>query len=101
MRVRESLCELEQKDVAFVSSGPLSVTWQKGDRPEDWGDLFNPDMCCTVEDITMENISFNGEKIVEKEKLIKEIRQEINSDYPNTVPAGGTGWGKFNKVDVK
>ena len=82
----------------FVNVGPLSSTWKYGNGPEDWGDLFDADRCCTVEDIHLKNITFNGVKITDGNALVKEKYQKINEDYPNTTPAGGTGFGKVNKV---
>ncbi len=101
VRVSETLDELKRKNVAFVDAGPISATWKKGENPEDWGDFFHPDMCCTVEDITIENVTIAGEKTTDSSKLVRERQLEINPDYPNTTPAGGTGFGKINKVTVK
>ncbi|MBQ3021699.1 MAG: hypothetical protein IJD91_00030 [Clostridia bacterium] len=98
--VSDSYETLESKDIKLVNAGPISATAQRGEGPEDWRDYFEPDMCCTVEDITIENVTMAGEKITDADKLVKETHQKINPDYPNTLPAGGTGWGKINKITV-
>lgn len=58
-------------------------------------------MCCFVEDINLENITFDDVKVTDAEKLVKETHQSINPDYPNTLPEGGIGFGKIKKVNVK
>ncbi len=98
--VSDSYESLESKNIKLVNAGPISATAQRGEGPEDWRDYFEPDMCCTVEDITIENVTMAGEKITDADKLVKETHQKINPDYPNTLPAGGTGWGKINKITV-
>ena len=97
-------CEFDEFDATgmrFVNVGPLSSTWKYGNAPEDWGDLFDADRCCEVDDIYLKNITFNDVKITDGNALVKEKHQKINEDYPNTTPAGGTGFGKVNKVIVE
>lgn len=101
VRVGVSLKELDAQKVKFVNVGPISATFKYTDDPANWGDYFDPDRCCTVDDITLRNITFRDEKITEAEKLVKETHQTINPDYPNTLPAGGTGFGTVKKVDVR
>ncbi|MBO5453876.1 MAG: hypothetical protein J6A69_07960 [Clostridia bacterium] len=101
VKISDSCENLENKNVKLVNVGPISATWKYGDSVETWGDFFDPDMCCTVEDITFENIIMAEEKITDAEKLVKETIQKINPDYPNTTPKGGTGYGKINKVNVR
>ena len=93
--------ELKETNRKFINVGPLSATLKIGDNTDDWGDLFDPDRCCTVEDIYLKNITFKGEKITDKEMLVSELHQKINPDYPNTTPEGGTGFGKVEKIIVE
>ena len=93
---------LMEKNMSFVSVGPLSAVWTNGsDNPDDWGEVFAPDSVCHVEDIYFKNICFTDEKTEQKEDLIKEIKQEINHDYPNTKPKGGTGYGTVGNVIIQ
>ena len=100
INIAESYEGLKDRNISLVNAGPISAVWEKGDR-EDWGDLFDADKCCTVHDITIENAVFAGEKITDADKLVKETHQKINPDFPNTLPQGGTGWGKIENVTVK
>lgn len=97
----QTLTELDSMNIKLINVGPISATFKYTDDKANWGDYFEPDMCCTVEDINLENVVFAGEKITEAEKLVKETHQTINDDYPNTLPQGGTGYGKINKVTVR
>ena len=99
--VQQSYEELEKYNVKLVNAGPISATWKYYENKEDWADFFNPDMCCTVEDITIKNITFNGIKVSDADKLTKETKQKINPDFPNTIPQGGTGFGVIRKVTVE
>ena len=92
--------EVDEMGLRVINAGPISATWKYGESSDDWGDFFDPDRCCTVEDVTLTNIMFNGEKVTDAEKLIKETVQTVNPDYPKTTPEGGTGYGKINKVEV-
>ena len=94
--------ECDEKDVKFVSVGPLSAVWRNGsDNPDDWGEVFDPDAICHADDIYLKNITFAGVKIDDKEKLSRATKMTINEDYPNTVPKGGTGYGTLGKVYVE
>lgn len=100
IKVSDSLDELDAKGVKLINAGPISATWKYGRSTDDWGDFFDPDMCCEVEDIHLDNITFDGEKVTDSSRLVKETHQTINSDYPNTTPAGGKGFGKIKSVEV-
>ncbi len=101
VNVGTSVDELDKSNIKLVNVGPISATFKNTDDKTKWGDFFEPDMCCTVEDINLANIVFNGEKIKDAKKLVKETHQKINTDYPNTLPKGGTGFGKVEKINVK
>ena len=99
--VNHSLEELDDKNIKLINVGPISATFQYTDDKSKWGDYFEPDMCCFVEDINLENITLDNVKITDAQKLVKETHQKINPDYPNTLPEGGTGYGKVERVNVK
>lgn len=100
--VESTLEQCDEKDVKFVSVGPLSAVWRNGsDNPDDWGEVFDPDAICHADDIYLKNICFNGVKVDDKEKLSRATKMTINEDYPNTVPKGGTGYGTLGKVHVE
>ena len=101
IKLEHSLEELNDKNIKLINVGPISATFKYTDDKSKWGDFFEPDMCCFVEDINLENITFDDVKVTEAEKLVKETHQSINPDYPNTLPEGGTGFGKIGKVNVK
>ena len=54
-------------------------------------ELFDPDLICTAEDISFENVRFAGERCVDESQLIRARHLTVNEDYPNTIPRGGTG----------
>lgn len=101
IKLEHSLEELEKKNIKLINVGPISATFKYTEDKSKWGDFFEPDMCCFVEDINLENITFDDVKVTDAEKLVKETHQSINPDYPNTLPEGGTGYGKVERVNVK
>lgn len=101
IKLEHSLEELENKNIKLINVGPISATFKYTEDKSKWGDFFEPDMCCFVEDINLENITFDDIKVTDAEKLVKETHQSINPDYPNTLPEGGTGFGKIKEVNVK
>ena len=94
----------EMEKVAFLTVGPKSVTWKY--RPEDpssWGELFAPNAICNVDGVTLDHICFQkgyGGREITPQTLVKEICLSVNPDYPNTVPAGGKGYGIVRNVVV-
>lgn len=101
IRLEHSLEELENKNIKLINVGPISATFKYTEDKSKWGDFFEPDMCCFVKDINLENITFVDVKVTDAEKLVKETHQSINPDYPQTLPEGGTGFGKIEEVNVK
>ncbi len=93
--------DLKNKNMSFMSVGPLSAVWTNGsDDPEKWGEVFAPDSVCHVEDIYFKNVYFKDGTAKTKEELTKEIKLHLNPDYPNTKPKGGTGYGTIGKVII-
>ena len=101
VQVEPSWEELEQQNIRLVNAGPISATYRYTDNKEKWGDFFEPDMCCTVEDLHFKQISFAGQAISDPDKLVKETQQTVNPDYPNTLPEGGTGFGTIQKITLE
>lgn len=99
--VDHSVEELDKMNIKLVNVGPISATFKYTEDKASWGDFFEPDKCCTVDDITITDAVFNGTKITAPEMLVKETHQKINPDYPNTLPAGGTGFGTVKSIDVR
>ena len=89
-------------DVKLINVGPLSAVWTNGsENPEDWGEVFDPDAICHAEDIYLDNICFAGTAETDVSELVREVKMTINTDYPNTIPKGGTGYGTIGKVHMK
>ncbi len=101
IRVHADFEEMEKRGIKFVSVGPLSAVWKNGsENPDDWGEAFDPDAICHVEDVYFKNITYKGKKAKTREELTKEIKMTINPDYPKTTPKGGTGYGVLGKVYI-
>lgn len=93
INVNYPLCDREYSDYRFLAVGPISATWKISNDPKDWYDFFDTDSVCHVDRITMDNIAVRNEKCTDCEKLLFIRKQTVNPDYPNTTPAGGTGFG--------
>ncbi len=93
---------LKEKNLSFMSVGPLSAVWTNGsDNPEDWGEVFAPDSVCHVDDIYFKNVVFKDGKAADKNELVKTVKLEVNPDYPNTKPKGGTGYGTVGNIIIE
>ncbi len=101
INVEYDLDEVDKMGLKLINAGPISATWKYGENTDDWGDFFDPDRICIVEDIRLKNICFNGTKVNDPDLLVKETHQKINLNYPETTPQGGTGYGKIEKVVVE
>ena len=97
--ISNTLEECINMDICLINVGPLSAVWKNGsENPEDWGEVYDPDAICTVDNLYLKNIFFHGELIREKENLVREVVMKINPDYPRTIPRGGTGYGNIKRV---
>ena len=86
---------------ALVTVGPKSSTWTRGfSDPARWAELFDPDLICTAENISFENIRFAGQRCEDSAQLIRARRLSVNADYPRTIPRGGTGYGILRGVTI-
>lgn len=96
--ISQSQEELEEKKIRVINAGPLSAPWKIGDDPNEWGELFDADATCTVKDLHLKNVTFNGVKVTDPDRLVKETHQKPNPVYPKL---GGTGYGKIEKVEIE
>ncbi|MDY4976985.1 MAG: hypothetical protein SO147_08835 [Clostridia bacterium] len=102
IRVNNSLQECREMDVCLVNVGPLSAVWKNGsERPEDWGEVFDPDAVCRVDRLHLNRIQFAGERVTDPGHLVRTVTMKINPDYPKTTPRGGTGYGTVGEVTVE
>lgn len=91
--------ELKKKNMCLVSVGPLSAVWKHGsDNPDEWGEVFDPDAICHVEDFYFKNITFEGELVNHPAEIVREVHMKVNENYPKTTPKGGTGYGIVGRL---
>lgn len=99
VQVSNTLEQCKEMDLRLVNVGPLSAVWKNGsDDPADWGEVFDPDAICTLDNLYLKNISFQGIQVTDTKELVREVKMEINSNYPETTPRGGTGYGTIKRV---
>ncbi len=80
--------------MSLVTVGPKSSTWKRGETdPEKWEELFEPDLICHADGLTLEGITFAGAAARREDTVLREVHLTPNPDYPNTAPKGGTGYG--------
>ena len=97
--IKNTVEDCTRLDLRLMNVGPLSAVWKNGsDNPDDWGEVFDPDAVCAVDEIFMKNIYFAKTKVTDLNLLTREVTMHINPDYPNTTPKGGTGYGIIKKV---
>lgn len=96
--ISQSCEELASKNISLINVGPLSAPYKITEDPKDWGDLFDANAVCTVKDIHLKNITFQGKEETDPKKLVKETRQKPNPDNPRL---GGNGYGTVEKIEVK
>lgn len=77
----------------LVQVGPLSMTIQFNPQdPATWVEVFSPDKDCTVRGLRIADVTAAGQGL-DPNSLVRVIEQQINENYPNTTPRGGTGKG--------
>jgi len=81
----------------LVQIGPPSMTIKMDpSNPATWVEVFSPDKDNTVRNFKLTNLKeLKGKDTVELKAsdYVNVITQKINTDYPNSVPKGGTGKG--------
>ena len=99
VQVCNTLEQCKEMDLRLVNVGPLSAVWKNGsDDPADWGEVFDPDAICTLDNLHLKNIFFKGIQVTDTKELVREVKMEINQNYPETMPRGGTGYGTIKRV---
>ena len=93
--------DFEKAGMTVSDIGPKSATWKRGDDPENWCELFQPDLVCRADRITFRNIRLGGVPFRDKALLTKEKHLTLNPDYPATTPQGGTGYGILGEVTIE
>ena len=91
--------EFDKTGLKLFSAGPISFTWKKHypDEPEKWGELFDPDAVCKVDNVKFKDIFFKDKKMTSLDDVMGEVHLAVNPDYPATTPKGGTGYGTIEK----
>lgn len=97
--ITESEEDYLNRGMHLTDVGPKSSTWTRGNSdPKTWSELFDPDLICSVKEITFGNIRFAGQECFNIETLAHAHKLTPNSDYPLTLPKGGTGYGIIEHV---
>lgn len=77
--------------------GPMSMTWKsKADDPSTWVEVFSPDRDVFVRDFSLSNVRMTvggtTTPLPDAATSLVSVRDmQLNPDYPNTTPRGGTG----------
>jgi hypothetical protein len=80
----------------LIEIGPMSATYRHGADPSQWVELFSPDRDVTVRGLRLEKVSVDGAVVTDPEARFVSVRdQQLNSDYPRTLPRGGRGKAKL------
>lgn len=96
-----SMEEFRKKNMSLAVIGPKSSTWTRGSAdPNEWTELFEPDLIVTAQNISFDEIRFADGACAERKLLLREQHLSVNPDYPNTTPRGGTGYGVADGMTV-
>ena len=91
--VSDSYERCAEKEISLIKVGPLTYSFA------DFGEVFNPDSIGTVDNVCIKNITFDGVKIEDKEKLISTVNKR-QDDYRFLSIGKGSGYGTVGKVEV-
>lgn len=87
--------------MSLVTVGPKSSTWKRGETdPEKWEELFEPDLICHADGLTLEEVTFAGAAARREDTVLRVVHLSPNPDYPNTTPMGGTGYGVVRNLRI-
>lgn len=76
----------------LIAIGPMSATYRPGPDPSRWVEIFSPDRDVTVRGLRLEKVTVNGQLVKDAQlRFISVKDQQINPNYPQTVPRGGLG----------
>lgn len=101
IKVQQSAEDLRKMGISLISAGPISATYQVSEDPASWGDFFQPNAVCHVDGITCKDITFAGKQEIDPALIAKEVHQTVNTDYPHSLPQGGTGYGTIKNIEVR
>ena len=82
-----------KKELSLIKVGPLTYTLGK------YGEVFNPDSVGVIDGVTIKDVSFAGEAVEDKERLIATVNRR-QGNYAFISIGKGCGYGKVGKVDV-
>lgn len=99
INISETEAEYLGRGMHLTDVGPKSSVWTQGDPdPEKWTELFDPDLICTVKNISFKNIRFAGKKCRDIATLAHAHRLLLSEEYPLPVPGGKTGYGMIENA---
>jgi hypothetical protein len=76
----------------LIAIGPMSATYRPGNDPSRWVEIFSPDRDVTVKGLRLGKVTVNGQPVEDAESRFVSVKdQQINPDYPRTLPRGGLG----------
>ena len=81
----------------LVEIGPMSATCKMNPNdPSKWVELFSPDKDVTVRGFRLTKVSVVKDGLSvpladASARLVKVADQQLNPDYPKSIPRGGTG----------
>ena len=82
------------EDWCLLAIGPKSMTWNRAKDPANWTEVFSPDLDCTIRKVTVSGVRTLGSQTdIPIDRVVKVLKLQLNPDYPNTTPKGGTGKG--------
>lgn len=81
------------KEISLIKVGPLTYSFAN------FGEVFNPDSVGTIDNVCLKNITFAGEPVDDKSKLIATVNKR-QDDYQFVSIGKGTGYGVVGKVEV-
>ena len=91
--VSDSLQKCADKEISLIKVGPLTYSFAN------FGEVFNPDSIGTIDDVYLKNITFDGEKVEDKSKLISTVNKR-QDDYQFVSIGKGEGYGVIGKVEI-
>lgn len=102
IRIAQSTEDFRRSGRRVLEVGPKSSTWKRGHTdPAQWCELFDTEMICCAEHVTMREVSFAGVPCREPALLAGSHALQPNPDYPRTTPRGGHGYGILKGLVVE
>lgn len=102
IHIQANSSHYDAKTWKMVKVGPKSATWKRGHTdPDNWSELFDTELICTAENITIRAVSIGGEPCTDTDILIGTSKLSPNLDYPKTTPRGGNGYGIVKNIYIE